>query len=656
MAEPSSRLLRMSALFEEQQRVFEKIARDGSVDEALSALCTLAERACGGEPHAAIFRVSRERRLGRCVGRGSPSPLRATLDDLPLAEAVTSRWPGVSVWPIKPPAGEALGVFALLAVPARELSEEERVIIDALVRTASLALEREHEPRAMLTDRARLAYAVRLSGIGFWYCDLPFDELIWDVRVKAHFFLAADARVTIDTFYERIVPDDRERTRTAIEASIRDHTLYDIVYRTHDPASGAMKWIRALGGTSYGTDGSPTRFDGVTVDVSQLEGARVELERARFEAEEANRAKDEFLAMLGHELRNPLAPIQTALQLMSLSAGLSHERGRVMIERQVKHLVRLVDDLLDVSRITRGKVELVRAHVELADVTARAIEMASPLLEQRHHQLIVGVERGLVVDGDPDRLSQIVSNLITNAAKYTPDRGRITITASSVGADVALTVEDTGIGIPADLLPRIFDLFVQGRQGIERTQGGLGLGLAIVRRLAEMHGGRVSASSEGTGKGATFTLHLPRVVALEAVGASPTSPSASTFASAARPQRILIVDDNEDAAELLGEALAAMGHTTRVAYDGPSGLDAAKDFQPVSALVDIGLPVMDGYEVARRFRQDPSLRHVRLVAVTGYGQLSDRKRAQDAGFDDHLVKPVDLDRLLELLDSATSLR
>ncbi len=395
-------------------------------------------------------------------------------------------------------------------------------------------------------------------------------------------------------------------------------------------------------------------IDGILViasDVTEQVRARKELSGLREAAEAANRAKDEFLAMLGHELRNPLAPILTALQLLKLRGVDAAERERVIIERQVRHLVALVDDLLDVSRITRGKVELRKAPVEAADVVATAIETASPLLEQQRHELTVDVRRtGLTINADAGRLAQVVANLLTNAAKYTEPGGRVSVIGRVEGDEIVLSVRDTGIGIEAEMLPRIFDLFVQERQTLERSRGGLGLGLAIVRSLVALHGGSVSARSDGKGKGSEFTIRLPRATApVQDVRTRPDdgrqAPAVATGA------RVLIVDDNHDAAVLLDAMLSALGYVTRFVHDGPSALSEAEDFEPDLALLDIGLPVLDGYELARRFREHPRLRRTRLIALTGYGQQQDRQRSADAGFVAHLVKPVDVDQLRAALES-----
>ncbi len=382
--------------------------------------------------------------------------------------------------------------------------------------------------------------------------------------------------------------------------------------------------------------------------------ARNQVNELREASEAANRAKDEFLAMLGHELRNPLSPIVTALHLMNLRGGNDGAHERRIIERQVAHLTRLVDDLLDVSRIARGKVELKSEIVELHGVVAQAIEMARPLVEQRAHALTVDVPaRGLAVKGDVTRLSQVVANLLNNAAKYTPVGGRITITGEVHQGEAVLRVRDTGMGIAADVLTGIFDLFVQGRQTIDRSAGGLGLGLAIAKNLIERHGGSVSAFSDGVGHGSEFVVRLPHVAADEqASAASPRTPVTSE--QSCEPQRILVVDDNEDGAEMLSVALGHKGHDTRTAYDAATALKLAEEFVPDLAFLDIGLPEMDGYELATRLRRLPGLEGIYLVALTGYGQESDRRKTRAAGFDQHLVKPVDFSLVDEVVSESRS--
>ncbi len=386
-----------------------------------------------------------------------------------------------------------------------------------------------------------------------------------------------------------------------------------------------------------------------------LDAARADLERqtkslmaARTRAEEAMRAKNEFLAMLGHELRNPLAPIMTALEIMRMRGIASREQD--ILDRQVRHLLRLVDDLLDVARIAGGKVELRKQHLDVGSIVAQAVETASPLLEQKQQELVVDVPAAsLYVDGDPQRLAQVFSNLLTNAAKYSDPRTRITVSASAIGSNVVVRVQDCGQGIEPEMLEAVFNLFVQQRQSIERTQGGLGLGLAIVKNLVLMHGGTVRVFSEGRGKGSEFVVQLPlsmrdverRGVAEHTLGSAVASLSPHVY------KRVLVVDDNQDAANLLSEALTHLHYEVRTAFDGPSALGLAADFAPDIALLDIGLPVMDGYALGRRLRElDPALR---LVALTGYGQASDKAQSQDAGFDAHLVKPIRVEHLGQLM-------
>jgi signal transduction histidine kinase/FixJ family two-component response regulator len=437
--------------------------------------------------------------------------------------------------------------------------------------------------------------------------------------------------------------------------------VLDRVYASGEPYAGVPLPLTL----ERGPDRDPERryFDVVCQplfdDAHAVEGIAIvgydvtELASTRQAAEEANRAKDEFLAMLGHELRNPLAPILTAVQLLRLRGGPSGERERTIIERQVRHLVRLVDDLLDISRITRGKISLDAEPIELNEVVAKAIELASPLLEQHRHAFEADVPRhGLGVMADPSRLAQVIGNLLTNSAKYTAPGGQIRVSGRAEEGQVVLTVSDTGIGIDADMLPRVFDLFTQSRQAIDRAQGGLGLGLAIVRTLVALHGGSVTASSEGRGRGSEFVVRLPRVpvvAAAEDLGYS-VGRRAEVEPSGLR---VLVVDDNADAAVLLADALSASGHLTATAADGPTALEAAAEFAPDVALLDIGLPVIDGFELARQFRANPKLCRTRLIAVTGYGQEHDRRHSTAAGFDEHLTKPVDLGQLNGLVHSLT---
>ncbi|HEY5944373.1 MAG TPA: ATP-binding protein [Kofleriaceae bacterium] len=379
---------------------------------------------------------------------------------------------------------------------------------------------------------------------------------------------------------------------------------------------------------------------------AQKEQLEVAVTRARL----ADRRKDEFLAMLSHELRNPLAPIATALELMDLKGVGELRRERDVIRRQVDHLSRLIDDLLDVSRITRGKIQLERKVVEIASVLAKAIEMASPMLEKRMHPLSIEVPHtGLLVDADPSRLAQVFQNLLTNAAKYSDERAPISLTARAEADHVVVALRDEGIGIAAELQPHLFGLFVQGERTLDRSQGGLGIGLTVAKSLCELHGGTIDVASDGIGKGSTFTVTLPLVASTRADEPQPTEPRPRTTPQLGGAARVLVVDDNVDAAQMLRDYIAALGHEPAVAHDGPAALELASSFKPDIAVLDIGLPVMNGYELARRLRETLGLEKLRLIALTGYGQDADKAQALEVGFDHHLIKPIDLNVLLPLL-------
>jgi signal transduction histidine kinase len=359
--------------------------------------------------------------------------------------------------------------------------------------------------RALGLERARLDYATRLSGVGFWYCNLPFDELQWDQQVKDHFFFPPTARVTIDDFYARIHEEDRIPTREAMDESIRNRTPYDIVYRTVHPTTGAIKWIRALGGTDYASDGTPTHFDGVTVDVSSQKLDQQRLSTLNEQLREQDRRKDEFLATLSHELRNPLAPIRTAAKIIASPqlAPNKLERTKIIIERQVTHMALLLDDLLDIARITQGKLRLKKERVSLSDALDAAIEAARPRLDGKNHHLSVSLPAEAIwLEADPLRLAQILSNLLINAAKYSNPGGHIEVQATQQGDTLAVSVKDDGLGLAPESISGIFEMFSQ-IEGVEgRSEGGLGIGLALVRGLAELHGGLRRCVAQAWAKGA----------------------------------------------------------------------------------------------------------------------------------------------------------
>jgi PAS domain S-box-containing protein len=389
------------------------------------------------------------------------------------------------------------------------------------------------------------------------------------------------------------------------------------------------------------TRGAPRGAIAAFVDVTRLKEAETALRAA-------DRRKDEFLALLSHELRNPLAPILTAAQLMELRGDVATPRERAVILRQATHLLRLLDDLLDVSRVARGKVTLEKSTIELAVVVARAVEATAPLLEQRQHRLKVNVpSTGLAMHADEARLTQVVSNLLTNAARYTPEGGRVEVTGARDGSEVVLSVRDDGIGIAAELLPHVFEMFVQGDRGPDRAQGGLGLGLSLARTLTALHGGTVHARSEGPGRGSEIVVRLPAGTAPFTPRIAPVPVDLRQGSSIAR--RVLVVDDNGDAAEMIAHLLRDRGHDVQVANDPARALSLARDFAPQVAILDIGLPVMDGYTLGRELRASAGGSSPILIALTGYGREQDKRRSEEAGFSAHLVKPVDSAVLLRLV-------
>jgi PAS domain S-box-containing protein len=435
-------------------------------------------------------------------------------------------------------------------------------------------------------------------------------------------------------------PAHRERVEQGLRQAVAGGKAWEDIFplRARD---GSWHWflVRAL--PIRAPDGRVQRWFGTNTDIDE----HLRLEDA---LKEANRRKDEFIATLAHELRNPLAPIQAGLELMRISPAfpLPLSRTREIMSRQMSHLVRMIDDLLDVSRISTGKIELQRRRLLLADVIDSALETHRPRIEQSGHTLELSLPReALAVDGDPVRLAQVLGNLLDNAAKYTPDGGRIRVEAGRDGGDAVVRVIDNGIGIEAGMLTQVFDLFAQAPDAQARREGGVGIGLAIARQLAQMHGGTLGAHSAGPGQGSTFTLRLP----LAQGEPGPAAPPAQARLPADGPRRILVLDDNVDAAQTLGNLLGLAGHTVQLAHSGQEALDLAARFLPDLAFLDIGLPDMSGYDVARALRARPDLRGTWLVALTGWGAAGDRLKSKEAGIDLHLTKPVSLDALAAAL-------
>ena len=410
------------------------------------------------------------------------------------------------------------------------------------------------------------------------------------------------------------------------------------------PTAAGIRHYSARLVPEFGPEGTVEYVISVTHDVT---------DHKRYEEalRDQDRRKDEFLATLAHELRNPLAPIRNGLQILRLAPdGEDALEIREMMERQLAHMVRLIDDLLDVSRISRGKFELKRELVQVQDVLDHAIETSQPLIEAGRHELIIQPPNEPVwLDGDLTRLAQVVSNLLNNSAKYTPNGGRITLSAGFEGDNAIIRVTDNGSGISAEMLTQVFEMFTQVDRTLDRAQGGLGIGLSLVRRLVEMHGGTIAADSPGLGLGSVFTVRLPVALPPMTRSISGTPPERPERSSTSSTLRVLMVDDSDDGATSLALLLQVWGHTTRIAHDGPQAIEAAREFRPDLVFLDIGLPVMDGYEVCRRLRDNPDLSRTIFVALTGWGGEEDKKRAQDAGFAFHLVKPVNPDQIEDVL-------
>ncbi len=435
-------------------------------------------------------------------------------------------------------------------------------------------------------------------------------------------------------FYQSIHPDDRESTRGLASAGVRRGEPFEKEYRIVRP-DGVVRLLHSWTRVEYDDAGRPQRMLGTVQDVT-------ERKRAEQELKEADRRKDEFLAMLAHELRNPLAPILNAVEVLECAGPDQsdlHAKFRAVIARQVQHMKRLLDDLLDVSRVSRGKIELRSERVELGALLSQAVEVSRPIMtEKRQHLSMRPPARPLPLEADPTRLVQVFANIINNAAKYSDVGGHISVAVSVEGSEAVVAVRDDGAGMSGELLDRVFDLFVQETRSLDRAQGGLGIGLTMVRTLVRLHGGTVRAFSEGPGLGSEIVVRLPLSAPEARVEGPPAAPAGAR--APAGPLRVLVVDDNVDAARALGRLLELLGHQVQVAHDGPGALAAADAVRPELVLLDIGLPGMDGYAVAARLR-DAGHRGAALVALSGYGQEEHVLRSTEAGFHHHLVKPVD---------------
>ena len=506
-------------------------------------------------------------------------------------------------------------------------------------------LERERQSELLREAKESLAFALEAGRLGSWEYDLATGEIPCSAICKRNFGLPEDARLTHDGLFALIHQDDRARVGRAIREALEGGAEYLAEYRIVR-GDGSLRWVQVRGRAALDGHGVPARMAGVSLDITERKHAEEALRESVERLKEGDRRKDEFLAMLAHELRNPLSAISNAAQVTKRSRAEDQlDWGNQVIERHVRHLSRMIDDLLDVSRITRGAIELRREPLSLEPILRSAVETARPLIEEKKHRISVDLGTVLMpVRGDATRLEQVFVNLINNAAKYTDAGGRLSLKARGENGHVVVRVGDTGVGMTPELLGRAFDLFAQGDRSAARSEGGLGIGLTLVKSLVEMHGGTVEASSEGPGLGSDFAVRLP----IDRAGAAEGPREATGPGRPSRGSRVLVVDDNADTAAGMIRLLKLLGHAVAAAHDGPAALEVARSHRPEVVLLDIGLPGMDGYEVARALRGGGFADAV-IIAVSGYGGDEDRERSRAAGFDHHLVKPVDFDSLLALM-------
>jgi PAS domain S-box-containing protein len=515
------------------------------------------------------------------------------------------------------------------------------------------ATERRQAEQADRKYREILQLVHKIGKIGHWEWNSVTDENKWSPEIEALYGLPPGGFEGGYAGWARLLhPDDLARAEADVRRAMETGGYYT-EFRVIWP-DGSVHWLETRASVFKDEHGKPVRIVGVYMDVTErkrveeeLRQSQVEL-RQRFEQlAEADRRKDEFLATLAHELRNPLAPIRTGLQVLRLAnERATREQARDMMERQLEQLIRLVDDLLDVSRISRNKLELRKARVSLAAVAENAVETARPLIESKGHMLAVSLPpEPVYLDADLTRLAQVFWNLLHNSAKYTDAGGRIELAARREGGEVVVAVRDTGIGIPTEALPRLFEIFSQVDPGLDRAQGGLGIGLALVQGLVEMHGGTVEARSAGVGKGSEFVVRLPVTAGGQRAEDAPGDGARATSTG----RRVLVVDDSRDGAASLAMMLSLWGHDTRTAHDGLEAIELAEAFRPEVVLLDIGLPKLNGYDTCRRIREQAWGKGMVMVAVTGYGQEEDKKKAEAAGFDYHLTKPLAPEALQRLL-------
>jgi PAS domain S-box-containing protein len=549
--------------------------------------------------------------------------------------------------PVVASGGEVIGGLLFgHSAPARFTERHEQLMLGMAGQTA-IAIDNARLIARLRDSADRLSLALLATDLGDWSWDARSGLISLSDQAAQLFGLPLGALLTHEQRLAVLHPEDRAPVRAAFQAAVEAGTRYVAEYRVAR-ADGSEGWVSAHGTPQFGPDGQVASMFGVVQDVTQRKRMESELRERAAQLAEADRRKDEFLATLAHELRNPLAPLLTSLELMRRAGSNEDvkEKARSVMTRQVGQMVRLIDELIDIARITSGKIELRKERLELRTVIESALEIARPLVDQWRHELSVELpQQPVFLDVDRTRAAQVLSNVLNNAAKYTRPQGRIGLRATVQGDSVVLEVRDNGVGIAPDMLARIFDMFAQGGRTTEQSQGGLGVGLSLSRRLIELHGGTLEARSDGLDRGSEFTIRLPLARASNA----DTSLDSGRAVSASARRRVLVVDDNVDAADSMAMMLGMDGHDVHTAHDGPQALDAVDRLAPDLVLLDIGLPSMNGYEVAGLLRERHPHRRMSLVAATGWSQDKDRELSREAGFDHHLVKPLDIEAVRQLI-------
>ena len=583
-----------------------------------------------GQPLAALL----NRPLSEFVKAASrpaiESLLQSSSDREVVVDVVLHRSDGVSV-----------DVFLGITSLREGVLGECTLVTDQTERRHYQELRRTQEALRVASERLELAQ--RAGRVGTFEWNFRTGDVTWSAtEEELHGLLPGSFSHRFDDWVRLVHPDDRERVIAAHEKAVAEGTGADLEFRVIHP-DGDVRWLSSAGKVFPDADGRPARMVGINQDVTQRKRALQELQRA-------NAQKDEFLATLAHELRNPLAPIRNAVQIFKMSGASDADRqwSVEIIDRQVRVMARLLEDLLDVSRISRTRLELRRERVELGPILHAALETSQPLIDERRHELEVELlDEPVVLNADSIRLVQVFSNILNNAAKYTEEGGRLRLSMALDSDEVAVHVQDNGIGIDPEVLPHVFEVFSQAKPGTSLLGGGLGIGLSLVQGIVGLHGGTVDVRSAGLGKGSQFTVRLP----IAQDGDAPSFSSNEEPSRQLTPYRILIVDDNHDSADTLALLLAVPGNDVSTAYDGEQGVQLAAAIRPDFVLLDLDMPTLDGYEVCRRIREQPWGRRMFIVAVTGFGQAEDRLRTADVGFDLHLVKPVDPGGLQRLLAS-----